>query len=88
MAAVPLEMEFPDSSALVRGRYHPEQRMLDLWWRTRPSDRRGRPYEYYGVPASVWEELLAVHAAGESVGEFANGRIKEVYRFNEKRLAG
>jgi KTSC domain len=82
---IPIRMEFPGSTAIARGLYHPGAKVLDLWWRAGPDDPSGRPYEYYRVPLAVWQELLAVHASGGSVGEFVNRRIKEVYRYAEKR---
>lgn len=81
---IPFEAEFPGSSAIARGRYHPNENVLDLWWRAEPTDTIGRAYEYYRVPLTVWLELLVEQASGSSVGEFVNRRIKQVYRYAPK----
>jgi hypothetical protein len=62
---IPLEMEFPDSGAVVRGGYRPSKRTLDLWWRADPSDRAGRLFHYFDVPPQSWQELLEIHASGD-----------------------
>lgn len=87
-AAVPLEMDFPDSTAVARGGYRPDERILDLWWRADPDNAAGRLYSYFEVPAELWRELLSVHAAGASIGEYANRRIKPFYRYEPAEAGG
>jgi len=78
---LPLEVEFPDSSALARAAYRPRNRILDLWWRLDEDDPAGRRYSYFDVPEREYRALLAVHREGGSVGEFANRRIKPFYHY-------
>lgn len=82
---LPLEMEFPDSTAVARAAYRPRNRILDLWWRQGESDPAGHRYSYFDVPEARFRELLAVHRDGGSVGEFANREIKPNYRYAPAR---
>ncbi|HEX4739415.1 MAG TPA: KTSC domain-containing protein [Allosphingosinicella sp.] len=75
----PLDMDFPGSSAIVRARYRPEMRQLDLWWRASDDDEAGRGYAYLDVPPEKWRALLKVHEAGGSVGEYANRQVKDLH---------
>jgi hypothetical protein len=70
---LPRQVQFA-SAAVKQARYDPEQAVLDLWYAA------GDRYSYFDVPAAVYGELLAIEAAGQSVGEFVNRRIKPSYR--------
>ncbi len=78
---IPLEAEFPDSTAVARAAYRPRNRVLELWWRQGENDPTGRRYRYFDVPEARYRELLAVHREGGSVGEFANHEIKPHYTY-------
>ncbi|WP_146193578.1 KTSC domain-containing protein [Sphingosinicella humi] len=78
---MPPEVEFPDSTAVARAAYRPGDCVLDLWWRQDDGDRTGRRYRYFDVPKAKYCELLAVHRAGGSVGEFCNREIKSHFDY-------
>jgi hypothetical protein len=67
---LPLVTEF-DSSAVERARYHPEERILDIWY------KGGDRYSYFAVPERVYRELRVA----ESAGEYVNLEIKPNYRY-------
>lgn len=81
---MPLEVEFPGSTALARAAYRPRNRVLDLWWRQNGEDSSGHRYRYFDVPEAKYRALLAVHREGGSVGEFANHAIKPLYHYAPK----
>lgn len=60
-----------DSSAIARAAYDPEAATLDLWY------RGGDRYRYFGVPESIYDDLLGASSAGE----FVNREIKPRFRF-------
>jgi hypothetical protein len=59
------------SSAIARAAYDAAAATLDLWY------RGGDRYRYFGVPESVYEDLLAASSAGE----FVNREIKSRFRY-------
>jgi hypothetical protein len=59
-----------DSTAIERAAYDPDRRVLDLWY------VGGDRYSYFGVPAEVYQRLLAAPSAGA----FVNIEIKPGYR--------
>ena len=64
-----LSTGFPDSSAISRATYHPDRRMLDLWY------RGGDRYSYFEVPIEIYEALCEAPSAGE----FVNRVIKPAF---------
>lgn len=51
------------SSFIVSIGYSKESRTLEVEFKA------GRVYQYKEVPAAVYDELMAAHAAGESIGK-------------------
>ena len=64
-------MPIVESSAVERVTWEAGSRTLDICY------KRGRRYRYFGVPASVYRELLTA----PSIGAFVNDEIKGSYRF-------
>jgi hypothetical protein len=66
-------MPLVDSTAVERVDYTDSSRTLDIWF------RGGGHYRYIGVPAPVYEALLAA----ASIGAFVNLHIKDHYACKE-----
>ena len=66
---LPLVTNF-DSSAVERARYHPETRILDIWY------TGGALYSYFEVPEEAYRALREAPSAGE----YVNLEIKPRYR--------
>ena len=62
-----------DSSAIAKIEHDPRSMILTVWFHG-----RGAPYEYFGVPARVYEAFLA----SESKGRFFNEWIRDQYQFS------
>jgi len=60
-----------DSSAVERARYHPNGRILDIWY------KGGDRYAYFDVPEKIYRALRAASSAGE----YVNLEIKPNYRY-------
>jgi hypothetical protein len=58
------------SSAVIRAEYDTESGVLQLWFA-----ESGGPYDYVGVPRSVFDGLLAA----SSKGRFFNQQIRDRY---------
>jgi hypothetical protein len=67
---LPLVTEF-NSSAVERARYHPDSRILDIWY------KGGDLYSYFEVPERVYRALRQAPSAGE----YVNLEIKPYYRY-------
>ena len=61
------------SSAISRAEHNPNTGTLSLWFM-----QSGGPYDYYGVPVSVYEGLLSASSAGT----YFNQHIRDRYRSN------
>lgn len=70
-AQPPLSIAFPDSAAIRRAAYHPDRRVLDLWY------TGGDRYSYFDVPIEIYEALRLASSAGE----FVNWVVKPNFRF-------
>jgi KTSC domain len=64
-----------DSTALAWVRYIPDQRLLQVGLRT------GKNYDYFDVPAVVYQELLAA----KSQGRYYNRHIRNGFAFKQVR---
>ena len=62
-----------DSSAVERAGYDHARRELYIVY------SGGREYLYRGVPQHVFRRLKETDAAGDSIGQFVNWRIKPIY---------
>ncbi len=60
-----------DSSVLSSARYDPDQRLLEIEFRT------GRIYRYFNVPMEVFRDLLQA----QSKGRFFNRFIRDNYQY-------
>src|SRR5688572_9315198 len=69
------ERRLPASSAISRATYHPDRRVLDLWY------RGGDRYSYFEVPIEIYETLRDAHSAGE----FVNRVIKPAFQCEIER---
>lgn len=63
-------MQYLRSSAIRAVDYNPNTRILRIWF-----VESGGPYDYYGVPAQVYEGLLRARSAGS----YYNDHIKDRY---------
>ena len=61
------------SSSIVSVGYDPESTTLELEF------VNGHVYQYFGVPESIYKDLLAA----DSIGAFVNTHIKGHYRYDE-----
>jgi hypothetical protein len=62
-----------NSTAIARIEYNPTTHTLKIWFR-----ESGGPYDYYGVPQSVYEGLIRA----PSVGAYFNAYIRDHYSSN------
>lgn len=60
-----------NSSSVKRAEYNERTRVLSLWFA-----KSGGPYDYYGVPKSVYDGLLRA----ASKGQFFHDYIRDQYR--------
>lgn len=60
-----------NSTSLIRARYRPENSSLEVEF------HGGRVYEYFDVPESVFQALIA----SDSAGKFFAENIKGVFRY-------
>ena len=63
-------MHYFSSTAVHAARYHAGSGTLTLWFTS-----GGRSYDYYGVPASVFDGLLSA----SSKGSYFNAYIRDRY---------
>ncbi len=66
-------MPFLRSSAISRVEYNATTATLSIWF-----VQSGGPYDYYGVPQSVYEGLLGARSAGT----YYNDYIRDQYSSN------
>lgn len=66
-------MPYLNSSAISRVEYNAETRVLQIWF-----VESGGPYDYYGVPQSVYQGLLSASSAGQ----YFNAYIRDRYSSN------
>ena len=63
-------MHYFDSSAISAAKYDPPSRVLTIWFAS-----EGQAYDYYEVPAKVYEGLIVAASAGE----YFNTHIRDQY---------
>jgi hypothetical protein len=63
-------MPYFSSTAIRRAEYNEQTRTLSIWF-----TESGGPYDYYGVPASVYQGLLNAR----SKGTYFNDHIRDQY---------
>lgn len=66
-----LEMRNFNSTAIFRAAYDSERQLLVLCFTSNPH----MEYDYPGVPAHLWQGLLAAH----SKGRYYNDHIRDIY---------
>lgn len=64
-----------ESKILAWARYLPEVGLLQVGLRT------GKAYDYFGVPADIYRDLLAA----ESKGRYFNQHIRNAFRYQQVR---
>lgn len=62
-------MPYFNSSAISRAEYNPATGTLTIWF-----VESGGPYDYYGVPTSVWEGLLSATSKGTYFNDYIRDR--------------
>ncbi len=67
----PMKTKEFTSSTIKKIDYNEETKVLTVTFMT------NRKYEYYGVPAEVWE----LTASAESIGKFVGSNIKGIYEY-------
>ncbi|MBD7962127.1 KTSC domain-containing protein [Comamonas sp. Sa2CVA6] len=55
-----MEIRNLNSSAIRRAGYSAESRTLTIWFTSDPA----LGYDYYGVPAHIWQGLISTSSAG------------------------
>jgi hypothetical protein len=64
-----------ESKILAWARYRPDVGLLQVGLRT------GKTYNYFGVPADIYRDLLAA----ESKGRYFNQHIRNAFRYQQVR---
>lgn len=59
-----------NSSAIKRAEYNAETRRMTLWF------PEGKPYDYCGVPQSVWDGLVRASSKGRYFNQHIDGRYQ------------
>ncbi len=65
--------EFTASSTIKKMDYNEETKVLTITYMT------NKKYEYYNVPAEVWESTASV----DSIGRFVGSNIKGIYEYKQ-----